>query len=205
MLNTYIKNRGVTQTIFHNSNNNQNGFNEINWDADYDGNTANISVTTDTNGLRQHYDATLDNIDLDKLLNIPSVDMPLHKRLVNDFSNQTVSNDPRKYYIELPDTEPETIEEPLHTIQLDSIKPHSYISSPLSNEEIIVPITLDDKKHKHRKYTLTAKKHHRRKKTHNTYRAYKRHKSSTKSAKIRRSKSISHSKRVSSSKPFSIF
>ena len=201
MLNTYIKNRGVTQTIFHNSNNNQNGFNEINWDADYDGNTANISVTTDTNGLRQHYDATLDNIDLDKLLNIPSVDMPLHKRLVNDFSNQTVSNDPRKYYIELPDTEPETIEEPFE----DSIKPHIYISSPLSNEEIIVPITLDDKKHKHRKYTLTAKKHHRRKKTHNTYRAYKRHKSSTKSAKIRRSKSISHSKRVSSSKPFSIF
>ncbi|NDI17010.1 MAG: MCE family protein [Verrucomicrobia bacterium] len=26
-------------------------------------------------------------------------------------------------------------------------------------------ITLDDKKHKHHKYTLTAKKHHRRKKT----------------------------------------
>jgi hypothetical protein len=200
MLNTYIKNKGVTQTIIHNSNNNQNEFNEINWDADYDGNTANISVTTDTNGLRQHYDATLDNIDLDKLLNIPSIDMPLHKRLANDFANQTVSRDPRKYYIELPEMEHENIDESFE----DSFKPRSYISSPLANEEIIVPITIDDKKNKHHKYTLTAKKHHRRKKTHNTYRAYKRHKSSAKSAKARRSKSISNSKRASS-KPFSIF
>jgi len=204
MLNTYIKNKGVTQTIIHNSSNNQNEFNEINWDADYDGNTANISVTTDTNGVRQHYDATLDNIDLDKLLNIPSVDTPLHKRLANDFANQTVSRDPRKYYIELPETEPENIEESFDSIQQDSFKPRSYISSPLANEEIIVPITIDDKKHKYHKYTLTAKKHHRRKKTHNTYRAYKKHKSSTKSAKARRSKSILHSKRTSS-KPFSIF
>ena len=204
MLNTYIKNKGITQTIIHNSNNNQNEFNEINWDADYDGNTANISVTTDTNGLRKHYDATLDNIDLEKLLNIPSVDMPLHKRLANDFANQTVSHDPRKYYIELPEMEPENIES-LDTIQQDSIKPHSYISSPLANEEIIIPITIDDKKHKHHKYTLTAKKHHRRKKTHNTYRAYKRHKSSTKSARTPRSKSRSHSKRVTSLKPVSVF
>jgi len=188
MLNTYIKNKGITQTIIHNSNNNQNEFNEINWDADYDGNTANISITSDTNGLRQHYDATLDNIDLDKLLNIPSVDMPLHKRLANDFANQMVTSDPRKYYIELPETEPENMES-FDSIQQDSIKPRSYISSPMANEEIIVPITIDDKKHKHHKYTLTAKKHHRRKKTHNTYRAYKRNKSSTKSAKIRRSNS----------------
>jgi len=204
MLNTYIKNKGVTQTIIHNSNNNQNEFNEINWDADYDGNTANISVTTDTNGLRQHYDATLDNIDLDKLLNIPSVDVPLHKRLANDFANRTVSRDPRKYYIELPEMEPENIEESLDSIQQDSFNPRSYISSPLANEEIIVPITIDDKKHKHHKYTLTAKKQHKRKKTHNTYRAYKRHKSSAKSAKIRRSKSRSNSKKASS-QPFSIF
>jgi len=204
MLNTYIKNKGVTQTIIHNSNNNQNEFNEINWDADYDGNTANISITSDTNGLRQHYDATLDNIDLDKLLNIPSVDMPLHKRLANDFANQMVTHDPRKYYIELPETEHENIDESFDSIQQDSIKPRSYISSPLANEEIIVPITIDDKKHKHHKYTLTAKKHNRRKKTHNTYRAYKRAKSSTKSAKISRSKSRSNSKRASS-KPFSIF
>jgi hypothetical protein len=203
MLNTYIKNKGITQTIIHNSNNNQNEFNEINWDADYDGNTANISITSDTNGLTQHYDATLDNIDLDKLLNIPSIDMPLHKRLANDFANQMVTSDPRKYYIELPETEPENMES-FDSIQQDSIKPRSYISSPMANEEIIVPITIDDKKHKHHKYTLTAKKHHRRKKTHNTYRVYKRNKSSTKSVKTHRSKSRSHSKRASL-KPLSIF
>ena len=35
MLNTYIKNRGITQTLINN--NNQKQFNQINWDADYAG------------------------------------------------------------------------------------------------------------------------------------------------------------------------
>ena len=48
MLNTYIKNRGITQTLINN--NNQKQFNQINWDADYDGQNANISVTSDTDG-----------------------------------------------------------------------------------------------------------------------------------------------------------
>ena len=42
MLNTFIKNRGTTKTIIHN--NNDNNVNEINWDADYDGDVANISM-----------------------------------------------------------------------------------------------------------------------------------------------------------------
>ena len=68
MLNTYIKNRGMTQTIIHN--NNQNHFNEIDWDADYDGNNANISVTATTDGNKQHFDVKLDNEDLANLLSI---------------------------------------------------------------------------------------------------------------------------------------
>ena len=42
MLNTYIKNRGMTKTISHNDN--KNSVNEATWDADYDGSTANISL-----------------------------------------------------------------------------------------------------------------------------------------------------------------
>ena len=54
MLNTYIKNRGITQTLINN--NSQKQFNQINWDADYDGQNANISVTSDTDGNKNHFD-----------------------------------------------------------------------------------------------------------------------------------------------------
>jgi hypothetical protein len=183
MLNTYIKNKGVTQTIIRN--NNQNQFNEVNWDADYDGNTANISVTTDDDGIKQQYDITLDSIDLENLFNINSVDIPLHKRLMKDFSKTKLKRDPSMYYIELPDTENtdtiNSIRKPYEQSDtLQSLKPHSYLSSPITNEEFIVPITINDKHHIRNKYTLTPKKHHRRKKTHNTYKVYKKQKSSTK-------------------------
>jgi len=48
MLDTFIKNKGTTKTIIHN--NNKNYYNEVNWDADYDGEKANISLDIDENG-----------------------------------------------------------------------------------------------------------------------------------------------------------
>ena len=48
MLNTYIKNRGITQMLVRN--NNTNKFNEINWDADYDGDRAKIKINLNENG-----------------------------------------------------------------------------------------------------------------------------------------------------------
>ena len=59
MLNTYIKNRGITQTILHE--NNKNHFNQVNWDADYDGDIANISVNSNIDGKRDRFDISLDN------------------------------------------------------------------------------------------------------------------------------------------------
>ena len=85
MLNTYIKNRGTTQTLVNN--NNQKQFNQINWDADYDGQIANISVTSDTDGNKNHFDIKLDNEDLANMLNIPSVSTPIDKRLQMDFDD----------------------------------------------------------------------------------------------------------------------
>ena len=48
MLNTFIKSKGVMKTITHN--NNKTNSNEINMDADYDGNVANIKLQTNNNG-----------------------------------------------------------------------------------------------------------------------------------------------------------
>ena len=71
MLNTYIKNRGTTKTIIHE--NNHNKVNTINWDADYDGETAHISLDSNVNGRKDHYNIELDNEDLANLLNIPTI------------------------------------------------------------------------------------------------------------------------------------
>ena len=100
MLNTYIKNRGHSETLFHN--NNKNKFNEIDWEADYDGKTANISVTSDIKGRKRHYDIKLDNDDLANILNVSSVQTPIHKRLEQDFNEPVFRNDPLVYQIELP-------------------------------------------------------------------------------------------------------
>ena len=189
MLNTYIKNRGLTQTLVHNNGNNR--FNQVNWDADYDGNIANISVTSNTNGNKKHFDVSLDNQDLASILNVPTVNMPLDKRLQNDFSKPMFTHDPSIYQIELPKFQSRKssymVEEPITSSESQSSlqelirqsKPASYLSSPLSNEELIVPITIDEKTLDN--YSLTPRKRHRHKKSHKTYRVYKKPKSVSKS------------------------
>ena len=199
MLNTFIKNKGYTKTIIHDHNKNK--VNELNWDADYDGDNANILLTSTSNGKKKKFGIQLDNNDLANLLNIPSVNMPLHKRLKEDFIKKPY---PKLLQIQLPqeDTEltdiesPETIEFPkMQTPEIMAIQPSStssisiedllssqnFLSSPLPNDELIIPITINDRKSHN--YTLTSRRHHRRPKTHKTYRVYKLHKKSRRSSK----------------------
>lgn len=211
MLNTYIKNRGVAQTLVNN--NQQQKFNQLNWDADYDGEIANISFTTNTNGNKKHFDIKLDNEDLASMLNIPSVTMPIDKRLQMDFDNSFsrehtnlqlempyiktphVTSRRPSYLVEEPDTEEQSIHE-----LLQSIKPNSYLSSPLPDEELIAPISINDKTINN--FTLTQHRKHKRPKTHKTYNVYKKPKSSStiKAAGIKKSKSKNKSKSRTKSK-----
>lgn len=80
---TYIKNKGVTQTVF--SNNNHKTRNEIKWNAAYDGEQANIKVELNDNGKKNRYRMQLNNQDLANLLSIPAVNKPLESRLQRDF------------------------------------------------------------------------------------------------------------------------
>jgi len=80
---TYIKNKGVTQTVF--SNNNHKTRNEIKWNAAYDGDYANIKVDLNDNGKKNKYRMQLNNQDLANLLSIPAVNKPLDSRLHQDF------------------------------------------------------------------------------------------------------------------------
>lgn len=163
MLNTYVKNRGTTQMLIRN--NNTNKFNELHWDADYDGETANISLDSTINGRTNHYNIELDNEDLANLLNVPSVNMPIDKRLKMDLDgyNQNI------YRIELP-KRTNTIENLIESMR----EPSGYLSSPLPNEELIVPISINKS---------SPRKRYKQRKTHKTYKVYKKNKSSTNKTK----------------------
>ena len=197
MLNTFIKNKGISQTIIRE--NNKNHFNEINWDADYDGNTANFSFNENTDGKNQRFDISLDNEDLINLLNIPSVNTPIDERLQMDFGDPLFRNDPRMYQLEepfyMPSRETSFYTPSSETINqlLTSGTPGNYISSPSSNEELIIPITIDEKSED--MYTLTPRRRHKRIKTHKTHRVYKKPKSKS-SKNSKRSKNSKSSKRV---------
>lgn len=208
MLNTFIKNKGYTKTIIHD--NNKNRVNELDWDADYDGNNANILLTSTNNGKRTKFGIQLDNNDLANLLNIRSINMPIHKRLKEDFTNKSY---PKLLQIQLPDTEltedQETIEfpqmktpkfipiQPIHSSIEDLLGSQNFLSSPLPNDELIIPITINDRLS--HDFTFTPKRRHKRPKTHKTYRVYKLHKNPKHTAKSR-SKSTAKSRSKSSKK-----
>jgi len=85
---TFVKNRGTTTFItsipgenFRNSDN----YNKIDWDIDYDGKIANIEMDVNSNGESNHYNYELSNNDLEDILKIPSLKMPLEERLITDF------------------------------------------------------------------------------------------------------------------------
>jgi hypothetical protein len=217
MLNTYIKNRGYTKTIIHDHNKNK--VNELNWDADYDGDNANIMLTSTTDGKKKIVGIQLDNNDLANLLNISSVDMPLHRRLHQDFIKEEPEPIPKLVKIELPytDTDMKTPEllhiQPYPRSSSTSIEelitPDNFLSSPAPNDKLIIPVTINERPSHN--YTLTHRRHHIRPKTHKTYRVYKVHKKpkhssrkASKSSKKSTPKSISSKSSRKSSK-FSIF
>jgi len=175
MLNTYIKNRGKMKTIIHK--NHHNKVREVEWDADYDGNKANINIDLNNGHHDKHYQLQLDNDNLAELLNIPSVNMPLEKRLLRDFKQSRKSyhnNEPIKpIYIEFDIPTPE---------------PQPYFTNPYENQQIIIPV---------QRKTITRRyKRHKKPKTYRIY--YKRAKTSP-SRKYRRSSTASRASRASRS------
>jgi len=195
MLNTYIKNRGYTKTIIHDHNKNK--VNELKWDADYDGDNANIMLTSSTDGKKKQIGIQLDNNDLANLLNIPSVNMPLHRRLNDDFIKRPT---PKLIQIQLPEPDLTDIEipemEPSSTTSIeDLLSSKNYLSSPLPNDKLIIPITINDRES--HDYTLTSRRRHIRPKTHKSYRVYKVNKKPLRSYRHRSSRSSKKASRKS--------
>ena len=183
MLNTFIKNRGITSTIIRE--NNHSHINETKWDADYDGDVAHIDVAINNDGKINQYKINLDNEDLAHMLSLPSVNMPLEQRLLMDYGSERKVEPMR---IELPSLSSRSLSSrslssrsrslrssASQSSSSQSLSPFTRISSPRSNEELIVPLTID--KDTMDLYSFTPHRRHRRKKTHVTHKVYKKPKS----------------------------
>lgn len=155
--NTFIKNKGITQTYTYNKNDNKGTASEIDWD--YDGHQANISVNLQsTMGDEKHYDIQLDNNDLAQILSIPSVNTPIDKRLLNDFR-------PRRKHTTLP-PDLNMILSPNDSINmskqsmLDDNSPfYTHISSPHIQSNLVLPLDIVNRNK--RRYTKTRRRNKR--------------------------------------------
>ena len=196
MLDTYIKNRGSTKTLIHE--NHHNKVNEISWDADYDGNVANVSLDLNNNGKVNHYNVQLDNKDLANILNMNSINMPIDKRLKNDFKRHGTGRTPGVmlkhhphqssfYDIYLDDLNTDDTdlmpmfdksEAQPFLQEIEAAPKYNYLSTPKFDEELIIPLSLNSK-------GKTHKNRNNKPKTHKTYKVYKRHKNTKSKAKTK--------------------
>lgn len=83
MSSSYLQNIGFTKTLVQD--NHHTKMNEIQWMGDYNGKVANINVDINRNGDREFVSMKLNNDELKNILGIQSIDIPLEKRLKNDF------------------------------------------------------------------------------------------------------------------------
>lgn len=192
MLDTFIKNQGITKTIVHN--NNKNYINEIDWDADYDGEIAKISLNINDNGIKEHYSTKMNNAEISEILNIPSINTPIDKRLSNDFLGKKPKKMDDHNMVLIYKIPKKTRKQVKFIDSIDSINPinpneimdtlehmklpreqkqvYTHISSPLPSESLIFPLQLQKNTKKpryHRRHTSKLGKHRKTKSHKKTY------------------------------------
>ena len=79
MDNVYIKSTGFTQTQVNDN------VSATSWNANYDGNDAKLSMNINDNGSNEHIKVRMSNEDLMKILNVPTIQGPIDKRLRETF------------------------------------------------------------------------------------------------------------------------
>lgn len=174
-MNDIIKNSGTNQTIIRK--NNHHFIRETKWDADYDGKIANISMDENNNGIHREYKMRLNNDDLANMLNMKSVNTPLHKRLEMDFN---LKNKPQFNIEDIsfqkglnlaskpePTLREPTLREPTLNLASNPISKGLYLASPRPNEEFVISgpssfkriDNLSNRKHRRPKSHVSHKVH----------------------------------------------
>ena len=155
-MDTFIQNKGITKTLVHA--NGENHINEIGWEADYDGQFANVAVGVNDQGKMSQYQFQLDNHDLEQLLSIPSINQTLDQRLARDFRKKNL----KKPLIMI-------LEDPVPKIKISNPSLRkTYLSSPTKPLKIV-------RRHTRRHHPKTSSS----RKKHKTYRVYKVHRRSS--------------------------
>jgi len=89
IMTTFITSEGTLSL----SDNLHNKNNKVGWNANYDGDSANVKLkVSDKNGHKNKFKFKLSNEDLAKMLSVQSVNTPLHTRLEDDFLKNVISN-----------------------------------------------------------------------------------------------------------------
>jgi hypothetical protein len=120
--------------------------NAVKWDANYNGDVANVDLNLNENGREQHYKVEMTNEELEKIANMfatRSDDQMIDKRLLEDFNENNIMfnpyTQPRRQILE--------IQNPM-----SSSNYLTHISSPNSFEELIIPF---EKPRNHRRKPKT--------------------------------------------------
>jgi hypothetical protein len=184
-------------------------FNNFKWDADYNGKVANIILDSNNNGKKKLYNFILDNNDLVNMLNINTSDIPIDKRLNDDFKESGVPLlNPNPMIIELESppnyvSQVQKIQEP--QIQEPQIQePRIQEPQNLNNLEFYIPMIV--KKQPTRsvmsfpKKIKTKRSTRLKPKSHKVYKIYKNSKSIGYLKHKKSSKSLKNSKNSKSSK-----
>ena len=143
----YINQKGIAETVIVNKNGKNKNFTK--WDAEYNGENANIVIDTNTNGNNSKYLIQLDNNDIADLLSVEPVNRPLDLRLKTDFKSKRKCT---PHYIEMKDNK---------LVSSNENKNITHISSPIYGEEFLI---LNKKKH-----TKRQKRKNHKKKNKNNY------------------------------------
>lgn len=84
----YIYSRGFSKS--YTRKNNKVHKHEYNWQSDYDGKKGNVSFNVNQDGKIYHRNFIFNNNNLRELLNKPSINLPIEKRLMKDFGNGNI-------------------------------------------------------------------------------------------------------------------
>ena len=82
-----IQTHGFSKTLINN--NGDKTINKFEWNGDYDGSVANIDVDVIKNNKKNKINLQLNNEDLNELFGTHSIEIPLEKRLQDDFLTDT--------------------------------------------------------------------------------------------------------------------
>jgi hypothetical protein len=192
MTNTLVLNSGSTQSVL--IKNGKAKTNGVQWNANYDGDIANVDLKLNDNGRENHYKVEMTNDELENIANMlvepRPVNKPIHNRLLEDFDeNNMFNNMESPMIIELDNINPYYTQPKTHTTYNThkthkTHKPRSnfltHISSPNSFDDLkIMPFNGHLNKHTSYKrkrpktYRIIKVKKHKKYKRPKTYRIIK--------------------------------